>query len=516
MTLSYYLIAALGLLVCSCSFNKKNPESGASAAEERPAAAVEGLSTEAESVRAPTDVCNARLKELIFSSSNFPEQLKTGISAELIPGADDGRYRVRLYDNSGDEDVRSTVGWVIVDVRRKCLLHDTGDAPEGTILQCDEQLFDNYVAACLCPEADSLREEKVAALAAFYRDLPEFSLPFSYTYDFVLNLPRTVELPSHLSSLFENKATGSLDMEHARMAKLPSKGAIKFVILFSSDGRGEGFFLLYSLDDACRVLDYLVMYYACDVEYNGAIENCYLDYTVTADHSIIIEEKLTVGNGETQRKTVHRVSAAGLFEEYRNPEAERLDQAKIALENENPDLLRLFILEKDENDRRQINETVLEAVVRYSTETCSEYFETAVAFAELIAYDPENVDKQLAEYPDLAQFTVGERRKMVAQVVNTLQPLYEKYNPVCSTTPGYGHADKYGLGIVDCFWNICFTDRELLKEIEANGCYGLPELSRLIKKMRRDDRLVDQQTGALEPWRFSPEQYPGEDGAAEE
>ena len=120
---------------------------------------------------------------------------------------------------------------------------------------------------------------------------------------------------------------------------------------------------------------------------------------------------------------------------------------------------------------------------------------------EQIAYILEREDEKQKEYSQLEGMTLEERHKMIAYVVNTLQPLYEKYNG----QDGYGHLDKYNIGIVDCFWSAFFDDHELLKDIEANDCYNLPNLTRLIQKIKQDERLVNKQTGIMEPWNWSPE-----------
>lgn len=55
------------------------------------------------------------------------------------------------------------------------------------------------------------------------------------------------------------------------------------------------------------------------------------------------------------------------------------------------------------------------------------------------------------------------------------------------------------------FGVLFFDDHELLKDIEANDCYNLPNLTRLIQKIKQDERLVNKQTGIMEPWNWSPE-----------
>lgn len=87
------------------------------------------------------------------------------------------------------------------------------------------------------------------------------------------------------------------------------------------------------------------------------------------------------------------------------------------------------------------------------------------------------------------------------KLANARDEMYERYNG----QDGYGHLDKYGIGIVDCFWDAFFYDHELLKDIEAEDCYNLPNLAKLIRKMKQDERLVNKQTGTLEPWSWSPE-----------
>lgn len=140
-------------------------------------------------------------------------------------------------------------------------------------------------------------------------------------------------------------------------------------------------------------------------------------------------------------------------------------------------------------------------VGRFSTENCSDYFVAASTFVEQMAYTPELESGKQKEFPQLVGMTLQERHKMIAYAVNALQPLYEKYNG----QDGYGFLDKYNIGIVDCFWSAFFNDPELLADIEANNCYDLPHLTKLIRKMKEDERFVNKETGLLEPWNWSPE-----------
>lgn len=184
----------------------------------------------------------------------------------------------------------------------------------------------------------------------------------------------------------------------------------------------------------------------------------------------------------------------------------RLEEIKMALDNESADLIGIFA-GRDDEGKCHINEDALEVVDLYSTDTCSLYFEKAVGFTEIMAFDAENEQERLTNYPALMNYEVENRRWIVAYMINTLQPIYEKFNHLCATMPGYGLPDVYNIGVIDCFWNICFNDRELIKEIEANNCYGLPNLTKLIAKMRQDERFINKDTGALEPWLFSPQDY---------
>lgn len=156
---------------------------------------------------------------------------------------------------------------------------------------------------------------------------------------------------------------------------------------------------------------------------------------------------------------------------------------------------------RDIYGKLQIHEGILRFVEQFSDKDCSDYFVKASTFVEQLAYIPEHEDEKLKEYPQLKGMTLEERHKMIAYAVNTLQPLYERYNG----QDGYGYLDKYNIGIVDCFWNAFFNDHELLKDIEANDCYNLPNLTKLIQKIKQDERLVNKQTGIMEPWNWSPE-----------
>lgn len=187
----------------------------------------------------------------------------------------------------------------------------------------------------------------------------------------------------------------------------------------------------------------------------------------------------------------------------------RLEEVKMALDNDSTSLIEIFTRHNGKG-KYPINEDALKVVELYSTETCSSYYEEAVTFIEIITYNMEDERERLTKYPELTRYEVKDRRRIIAYMINTLQPIYEKFNPLCITMPGYGLPDKFNLGIIDCFWNACFNDRELIKEIEANNCYELPNLTKLIKKMRQDERFINKNTGALEPWLFAPENYIGE------
>lgn len=156
---------------------------------------------------------------------------------------------------------------------------------------------------------------------------------------------------------------------------------------------------------------------------------------------------------------------------------------------------------RDVYGKLQIHEGILRFVGRFSTENCSDYFVAASTFVEQMAYTPELESGKQKEFPQLVGMTLQERHKMIAYAVNTLQPLYEKYNG----QDGYGFLDKYNIGIVDCFWSAFFNDPELLADIEANNCYDLPDLTKLVRKMKEDERFVNKETGLLEPWNWSSE-----------
>lgn len=195
-------------------------------------------------------------------------------------------------------------------------------------------------------------------------------------------------------------------------------------------------------------------------------------------------------------------------------ESESLDivMKKIVSGNESSDILAQYI-SYGEGNKLRIHTEVLERVSELSTETCSDYFESASDVVNLVAYvatyDKVREKKKREEHPLLKKLTLAQRRKIIAYIVNTLQPLYEKYNPIFDS--GYGHIDKYFVGIVDCFWNAMVYDHELLREIERNNCYNLPNLTKLIEELRQQDRFINPETGELEPWRFSPENYLPED-----
>ncbi len=156
---------------------------------------------------------------------------------------------------------------------------------------------------------------------------------------------------------------------------------------------------------------------------------------------------------------------------------------------------------RDAEGNWKIYEGVLRFVERYSTASRSDYFAAAGAFVDQIAYDPDREDEKRKAYPQLENISLEERRKLIAYAVNTLQPLYEKYNG----QDGYGNSDSYNIGVADCFWNAFFRDHELLAHIEAHQAYGLPNLVKLLRKMKADERLVNAETGLLEPWNWSPE-----------
>ena len=173
---------------------------------------------------------------------------------------------------------------------------------------------------------------------------------------------------------------------------------------------------------------------------------------------------------------------------------------ELVLNDDNLPVLDKF-MGRDVYGELKIYEGILRFVERFSKENRSDYFVKASTFVEQIAYVLEREKEKQEMYPQMESMTLEERHKMVAYVINTLQPLYEKYNG----QDGYGHLDKYGIGIVDCFWSAFFNDHELLKDIEANDCYNLPNLTALIRKMKQDERFVNKQTGILEPWNWSPE-----------
>ncbi|WP_455593516.1 hypothetical protein [Bacteroides sp.] len=175
---------------------------------------------------------------------------------------------------------------------------------------------------------------------------------------------------------------------------------------------------------------------------------------------------------------------------------------ELVLNDDNLAVIDKFV-GRDVFGKLKIYEGILSFVERFSKENFSDYYVAASTFVEQIAYIPEHESEKQKVYPQMEGMTLKERHKMIAYVVNTLQPLYEKYNG----QDGYGYLDKYGIGIVDCFWSAFFDDHELIKDIEANNCYNLPNLTKLIQKMKCDERLVNKQTRILEPWNWAPENY---------
>lgn len=174
---------------------------------------------------------------------------------------------------------------------------------------------------------------------------------------------------------------------------------------------------------------------------------------------------------------------------------------KLVLDDPNLDYRILFAF-KNIYGKLQIRDGLLNTITDNSTKDFNGYYKTLEGYANALSgddlYDSEGAKALLSD------FSLAERRKILAYVINTLQPLYEKYNPQCIGGE-YGVLDKYDIGVTDSFWNICFRDKGLITEIEANNCYGLSNLEKLIAKMRADSRLINPETGALEPWIFSPE-----------
>lgn len=175
---------------------------------------------------------------------------------------------------------------------------------------------------------------------------------------------------------------------------------------------------------------------------------------------------------------------------------------KLVLDDNNISLINKFF-GRDIYGKIKIHEGVLRTIGQLSSKNCSKYFEAASSFVDLMGYHSDTENDNRNTYPSLEDLPLKERHQIIAYVINTLQPLYEKYNG----EDGYGNLDQFGIGIVDCFWNAFFDDHELLQDIEANNCYNLPNLTNLLQKMRQDERLINEQTGTLEPWQWSPEKY---------
>ncbi|MCP9611740.1 hypothetical protein [Coprobacter tertius] len=175
---------------------------------------------------------------------------------------------------------------------------------------------------------------------------------------------------------------------------------------------------------------------------------------------------------------------------------------KLVLDDNNISLIDKFI-GRDKHGTLKIQEGVLHTVEQLSTPDCNKYFEMTSSLVDLMAYHPDTERDKQNTYPSFNDLTLQERHHIIAYAVNTLQPLYEKYNG----EDGYGNLDQFNIGIVDCFWNAFFDDHKLLYDIETNNCYNLPNLTKLIQKMRQDDRLINGKNGSLEPWNWSPEKY---------
>lgn len=173
---------------------------------------------------------------------------------------------------------------------------------------------------------------------------------------------------------------------------------------------------------------------------------------------------------------------------------------KMVLDDDEIGYINLFA-SKDINGKLQIKTGLMETVAKYSTKEYSNYYQILSKYVDKLS--EINLQNELVNNELQLRFSQAERRKIIAYAVNTLQPLYEKFNPECIMGE-YGALDKHGVGINDAFWYAMFHDRGLLKEIEKHDCYGLPALSLFIKKMRDDTRFINEETKELEPWKFNP------------
>jgi hypothetical protein len=92
--------------------------------------------------------CNAKLKNLITTCSNFDNLFKNDLSA-MINGNDENVYLIELYTNDSGENSKNTVGWIRLNLNDNILTDITDDAQDGNILKYDKTLYNKYLSECL-------------------------------------------------------------------------------------------------------------------------------------------------------------------------------------------------------------------------------------------------------------------------------------------------------------------------------------------------------------------------------
>jgi len=159
-----YLIIILTLLFFNSCLGKTNSQSK----DKQEISASQSLSI---------DECSAKLKTLIVTSVNFDNPFKKELSTRINKDDDiNHTYTIELYVYDSGKNSENTVGWIKLDIKNNLLIDITKDPDEGTILQYDQKLYDEYLLKCLDLKASIKKVEQTNK----NKELKLCTLPFDF------------------------------------------------------------------------------------------------------------------------------------------------------------------------------------------------------------------------------------------------------------------------------------------------------------------------------------------------
>ena len=190
--------------------------------------------------------CDEKLMQLVRSCPNFstPFNKKT-MHAEIAEKRQNGVYAIRLYAKEHGANSESTQGWLLLDTKNRCLKDITNDPDTPTLLRYDKAKYEDYVTNCLGIKSTAAQHERAEKLLL---QLPMLSLPFEYSYDFIMDMSGTATPNKALMPLLKTYVDAETDLSNCHVAQLPAVDGYRLLLICGNNAVGEGRFFLCSID----------------------------------------------------------------------------------------------------------------------------------------------------------------------------------------------------------------------------------------------------------------------------